>query len=147
MGRPVGVGMLGWLLVWCGGLSFLTLPMYWFLASLGVISGHGVSAEESMLDLLPFAGLTGGVAAIAGFGLLKLRAWGRWLALLFLSMYAVWGTMYTMRMIQLLDGHNIAGPAWAFWIFMLMLLGLCAYYLNRANIKEAFQHLKSSPSE
>ena len=143
MGRPVGVTILAILnfigAAFCllGGIGMILGGG--FIATMLSQQGQGSAGAAGVLAGLGAAAgvfiiIIGGVSALVGFGLWKLKGWARIVSIV---LYAISGVFQLLGILGSLAHFNAFALIWgAFWVAIDALI---IWYLLKPEVKAAFQ--------
>jgi hypothetical protein len=143
MGRPVGVTILAILnfigAAFCllGGIGMILGGG--FIATMLSQQGQGSAGAAGILAGLGAAAgvfiiIIGGVSALVGFGLWKLKGWARIVSIV---LYAISGAFQLLGILGTLAHFNLFALVWgAFWIAVDAFV---IWYLLKPEVKAAFQ--------
>ena len=143
MGRPVGVTILAILnfigAAFCllGGIGMILGGG--FIATMLSQQGQGSAGAAGVLAGLGAAAgvfiiIIGGVSALLGFGLWKLKGWARIVSIV---LYAISGVFQLLGILGTLAHFNLFALVWgAFWVAVDAFV---IWYLLKPEVKAAFQ--------
>jgi hypothetical protein len=143
MGRPVGVTILAILnfigAAFCllGGIGMILGGG--FIATMLSQQGQGSAGAAGILAGLGAAAgvciiIVGGVSALVGFGLWKLKGWARIVSII---LYAISGAFQLLGILGSLAHFNLFALVWgAFWVAVDAFV---IWYLLKPEVKAAFQ--------
>jgi hypothetical protein len=143
MGRPVGVTILAILnfigAAFCllGGIGMILGGG--FIATMLSQQGQGSAGAAGILAGLGAAAgvfiiIIGGVSALVGFGLWKLKGWARIVSIV---LYAISGAFQLLGILGTLAHFNLFAFVWgAFWVAVDAFI---IWYLLKPEVKAAFQ--------
>jgi hypothetical protein len=143
MGRPVGVTILAILnFIWAaccvlGGIAMILGGG--FIATMLSQQGQGSAGAAGILAGLGAAAgifiiIMGGVSALVGFGLWKLKGWARIVSIILFAMSAA---VQLLGILGTLAHFNVIALIWgAFW---LAVDAFVIWYLLKPEVKAAFQ--------
>jgi hypothetical protein len=143
MGRPVGVTILAILnfivAAFCllGGIGMILGGG--FIATMLSQQGQGSAGAAGILAGLGAAAgvfiiIMGGVSALVGFGLWKLKGWARIVSIV---LYAISGAFQLLGILGTLAHFNVFALMWgAFWVAVDAFV---IWYLLKPEVKAAFQ--------
>lgn len=144
MGRPVGVTVLA--ILNFIGAAFCLLAGIGMILGGGFIAtlinqqgGQGSAGAAGILGGLGAAAgvfiiIIGGVGALVGFGLLKLKEWARIVSIVFAGIGAA---MQLLGLLGSLAHFNLFAVVWG--LFWLAIDALIIWYLLKPEVKAAFQ--------
>jgi hypothetical protein len=143
MGRPVGVTILA--ILNFIGAAFCLLGGIGMILGVGFIAtmlsqqGQGSAGAAGILAGLGAAAgvfiiIVGGVSALVGFGLWKLKGWARIVSII---LYAISGAFQLLGILGTLAHFNLFALVWgAFWVAVDAFV---IWYMLKPEVKAAFQ--------
>jgi len=93
----------------------------------GVLAGLGAAAGVFII-------ITGGVSALVGFGLWKLKGWARIVSIV---LYGISGAFQLLGLLGSLAHFNLFAVVWS--LFWIAIDALIIWYLLKPEVKAAFQ--------
>ena len=143
MVRPVGVTILAILnfivAAFCllGGIAMILGGG--FIATMLSQQGQGSAGAAGVLAGLGAAAgvfiiITGGVSALVGFGLWKLKGWARIVSIV---LYGISGAFQLLGLLGSLAHFNLFAVVWS--LFWIAIDALIIWYLLKPEVKAAFQ--------
>ncbi|HEY2360959.1 MAG TPA: hypothetical protein VGK36_07585 [Candidatus Angelobacter sp.] len=140
MGRPVGVTilailnfigaafcLLGGIAMILGGGFIASMMSQQGAGGAGILAGLGAAAGVFII-------IMGGVAALMGFGLWKLKEWARIVSIVLAGIGAA---LQLLGLLGTLAHFNVLAVIWG--IFWLAIDALIIWYLIKPEVKAAFQ--------
>jgi hypothetical protein len=140
MGRPVGVTilavldfigaafcLLGGIAVILGGGVIATLLSQQGAGASGILAGLGAAAGVFII-------IIGGIAALVGFGLWKLKGWARVVSIV---LYGISAALQLLGLLGSLAHFNAFAVIWS--VFWVAIDALIIWYLLKPEVKAAFQ--------
>jgi hypothetical protein len=143
MGRPVGVTILAILnfigAAFCllGGIAMILGGG--FIATMLSQQGQGSAGAAGILAGLGAAAgvfiiIIGGVSALVGFGMWKLKAWARIVSIV---LFAISAAMQLLGLLGSLAHFNVFAVVWS--LFWVAVDAFVIWYLLKPEVKAAFQ--------
>jgi hypothetical protein len=143
MGRPVGVTILavlnfiGAALCLLGGIGMILGGG--FIATMLSQQGQGSAGAAGVLAGLGAAAgvfiiIIGGVSALLGFGLWKLKGWARIVSIV---LYGISGALQLLGLLGTLAHFNVLALVWS--VFWVAVDAFVIWYLLKPEVKAAFQ--------
>jgi uncharacterized membrane protein (DUF2068 family) len=140
MGRPVGVTilavldfigaafcLLGGIAVILGGGVIATLLSQQGAGASGILAGLGAAAGVFII-------IIGGIGALVGFGLWKLKGWARIVSIVLVGIN---GAFQLLGLLGSLAHFNAFAVIWS--VFWVAIDALIIWYLLKPEVKAAFQ--------
>lgn len=140
MARPVGVTilailnfigaaccLLGGIAMILGGGVIATMMSQQGAGASGILAGLGAAAGVFII-------IIGGVGALVGFGLWKLKEWARIVSIV---LAGISGALQLLGLLGTLAHFNILAVIWG--VFWLAIDALIIWYLLKPEVKAAFQ--------
>jgi hypothetical protein len=143
MGRPVGVTILavlnfiGAALCLLGGIGMILGGG--FIATMLSQQGQGSAGAAGVLAGLGAAAgvfiiIIGGISALLGFGLWKLKGWARIVSIV---LYGISGALQLLGLLGTLAHFNVLALVWS--VFWVAVDAFVIWYLLKPEVKAAFQ--------
>ena len=140
MGRPVGVTilavlnfigaafcLLGGIAMILGGGVIATLLSQQGAGASGILAGLGAAAGVFII-------IVGGIGALVGFGLWKLKGWARIVSIV---LFAISAVMQLLGLLGSLAHFNVFAVVWS--LFWVAVDAFVIWYLLKPEVKAAFQ--------
>ena len=132
--RPFGVGVIALLLIAISTvfialslLLMLQMPTFRIDPAMAAITGIKQPQSNAMQDALLMGILFFGLSLVAGFGLLQLLNWSRWLVM-FQAAYLILSVLV----------KNLSTPLTGGSILCILLCLSTIFYLNQSHVRQAF---------